>query len=136
MASATAIYSAFSRAGYSRYPPRHKPLLSSEMKKERLEFVTEWELKLQGKEHMIVHTDETSVRVGESRGQIWVTRLQDEAYHKDCVDVRYRGYTELIFWAAYTSEIKGSSYMFSKETVTEKNQAREDLAQRNADIDA
>lgn len=46
MASATAIYSAFSRAGYSRYPPRHKPLLSPEMKKERLEFVTEWELKL------------------------------------------------------------------------------------------
>lgn len=85
---------------------------------------------------MIVHTDETSVRVDESRGQIWVTRLQDEAYHKDCVDVRYRGYTELKFWVAYTSEIKGPSYMFSKETVTEKNQAREDLAQRNADIDA
>lgn len=136
MASATAIHSAFSRAGYGRYPPRHKPLLSPEMKKERLEFVTEWEPKLQGKEHMIVHTDETSVRVDESRGQIWVTRLQDEAYHKDCVDVRYRGYTELMFWAAYTSELKGPSYMFSKETAAEKDQAREDLAQRNADINA
>ena len=121
MASAIAIYSAFSRAGYGRYPPRHKPLLSPDMKKERLNFVTEWEPKLQGKEHMIVYTDETSVRVGESRGQIWVTRLPNEAYHKDCVDIRYRGYTELMFWAAYTSEIKGPGYMFSKEIAVEKD---------------
>ena len=85
---------------------------------------------------MIVHTDETSVRVGESRGQIWVTRLPDEAYHKDYMDVRYCGYTELMFWAAYTSEMKGPSYMFSKETTAEKEAAKEDLAQRNADIDA
>ena len=136
MASPTAIYSAFKRAGYGRYPPHHKPLLSKEMKKERLDFVTEWEPKLQGKEHMIVHTDETSVRVGESRGQIWVTRKDDEAYHKDCVDVRYRGYTELMFWAAYTSQMKGPSYMFGKETAAERELAKEDLARRNADIDA
>ena len=42
MASPEAINSAFIRAGYSRHPPRHKPLLSPEMKKERLNFVTEW----------------------------------------------------------------------------------------------
>ena len=84
---------------------------------------------------MIVYTDETSVRVGESRGQIWVTRLDSEAYHKDCVDVRYRGYTELMFWAAYTAELKGPCYMFGKETGAEKEAAREDLAQRNAAID-
>ena len=136
MASAGAINSAFLRAGYGRYPPRHKPLLSAEMKKERLQFVTEWEPKLKGKEHLIIYTDETSVRVGESRGQIWVTRTPEEAYHKDCVDVRYRGYTELMFWAAYTSELKGPYYMFGKETTIEKEAAKEDLAQRNADINA
>ena len=76
---------------------------------------------LNSKEHIIMHTDETSVRVDEYRGQIWVTRLQDEAYHKDYVNIRYRGYTELIFWAAYTSEIKDPSYIFSKETAAEKN---------------
>ena len=117
-------------------PPGHKPPLTPEMKKERLDFVTEWQPRLEGKEHMIVHTDETSVRVGESRGQIWVTRLPSEVYHKDCIDMRYRGYTELMFWAAYTSELKGPSYMFSKETTAEKDQAREDLAQRNSHIDA
>ena len=36
MASKTAIHSAFIRAGYNRYPPRHKPLLSPEMKQELL----------------------------------------------------------------------------------------------------
>lgn len=44
---------------------------------------------------------------------------------------------KLMFWAAYISEMKGSSYMFSKEITIERNQAREDLAQRNVlDIDA
>ena len=46
MASATAINSAFERAGYGRYPPYYKPLLLKEMKQERLGSVTEWELKL------------------------------------------------------------------------------------------
>ena len=136
MAYITAVNTAFVRAEYGRYPPRHKSPLSPQMKAERLGFVTEWEPKLRGKEHMIVHTDETSVRVGESRGQIWVTRLADEVYHKDCVDVRYRGYTELMFWAAYTSELKGPSYIFSQETAAERAHAKEDLAQRNADLDA
>ena len=135
MHSAIAINSAFIRAGYDRFPPWYKPPLSKEMQKESLEFVTEWEPKLQGKEHMIVHTDETSVRVRESRGQIWVTRLPGEEYHKDCIDMRYRGYTELMFWAAYT-EIKDPSYMFSKETTAERDKAKEDLASRNVDLDA
>ena len=34
------------------------------MKQERLDFAIEWGPKLEGKEHLIVHTDETSVRVG------------------------------------------------------------------------
>ena len=136
MACKTVINSAFIRAGYDRYPPRHKPLLSPEMKHDRLGFVIEWESKLKGKEHLIVYTNKTSVRVGESRGQIWVTRRDDEAYYKDCVNVRYRGYTELMFWATYTSEMKGPSYMFGKETAAEKEAAKQDLAARNADIDA
>lgn len=82
---------------------------------------------------MVVHSDETSIRVGESRGQIWVTRLKEEAYHKDCLDVRYRGYTEMMFWGCYTSEMLGPSFMFTKETAPEKNEAKEDLNDRNSD---
>ena len=83
-----------------------------------------------------MYTNEISVRVGELRGQIWVTRKDDEAYYKDYIDIRYRGYTELIFWAVYTSQIKGPSYIFGKEIAAERELAKEDLTRRNADIDA
>ena len=133
MASAKAINGAFSRAGYGRYPPRYKPPLSPEQKNRRLEFVTEWLPIIEGKEHMVVHSDETSVRVGEARGQMWVTRTKDEVYHKDCVDVRYRGYTEMMFWGCYTSELRGPSYIFGKETSDEKAKSQADLDDRNMD---
>ena len=85
---------------------------------------------------MIVYTDETSVRVGETRGQIWVMRTNNEAYHKDCVDVRYGGYTELMFWGCYTAEMPGPCYVFGNETSAERNLAKEDLDNRYADYNA
>ena len=133
MASPGAINSAFSRAGYGRYPPRYKPPLSPEQKLQRIQFAIEWVEKLRGKEHMVVYCDETSIRVGESRGQIWVTRLKEEAYHKDCLDIRYRGYTEMMFWGCYTKEMLGPSFMFTKETAPERQEAQEDLNNRNSD---
>ena len=133
MASAAAINGAFKRAGYGRYPPRYKPPLTREQKLERLQFAIEWLEKLRGKEHMVVHSDETSIRVGESRGQMWVTRLPGEEYHKDCLDVRYRGYTEMMLWGCYTSEMRGPSFMFTKETAPERQQAQEDLNNRNSE---
>ena len=68
MASASTVNSAFTRAEYSRYLPRYKSPLILEIKKERLDFVTEWQSKLKGKEHIIIYIDKISVRVGESRG--------------------------------------------------------------------
>lgn len=82
---------------------------------------------------MVVHSDETSIRVGESRGQIWVTRLFEEAYHQDCIDIRYRGYTEMMFWGCYTSEMRGPSFMFTKESAPERHHAQEDLNSRNSE---
>ncbi len=58
-------------------------------------------------------------------------RTKEEAYHKDCVNVRYRGYTEMMFWACYTSEIKGPCFMFSKATAPERKEAQKDLDNRN-----
>lgn len=133
IASATAINAAFTRAGYRRYPPRYKPPLSPEQKQKRLDFAIDWLERLRGKEHMVMHSDETSIRVGESRGQIWVTRLQDEIYHRNCLDIRYRGYTEMMFWGCYTSEMRGLSFIFTKETAPERQQAQEDLNNRNAE---
>lgn len=52
----------------------------------------------------MVHSDEISMRVGESRGYFWVTRLLRKVYREICLDIRYRGYTEIMFWDCYTSE--------------------------------
>ena len=82
---------------------------------------------------MVVFSDETAVRVRENRGQIWVTRTQDEAYHDDCVDARYRGYTEIQFWGCYTAEMVGPCYMFGKETAPEMHAAQDDLNHRNSE---
>lgn len=69
-ASATSINKAFTSAGYGRHTPQYKPPLSPEQKTRRLDFANERLEKIRGKEHMVVFSDETAVRVGESRGQI------------------------------------------------------------------
>ena len=80
---------------------------------------------------MIVHSDETSIRVEESRRQIWVTRLSSEAYHKHYIDVRYRDYTKMMFWDCYIFELRDLSFMFSKETISERHEAQKNLNDRN-----
>ena len=82
---------------------------------------------------MVIYSDKTSIRVGESRGQIWVTRLPGEEYHVDCLDTRYRGYTEMMFWGCYTSEICGPGFIFTKESALEREQAQKDLNERNVE---
>ena len=52
----------------------------------------------------MVHSDEISMHIGESRGYCWVTRLSRKVYHEICLDSRYRGYTEIMFWGCYKSE--------------------------------
>ena len=67
--NAFTINNCFRLFGYGRYPPRYKPSLSPEMKAKRQGFCEEWLEKLRGKEHMIMYTDETAVRIEETRGQ-------------------------------------------------------------------
>ncbi len=85
VASATTVNSVFERAGYKRYLQRRKPRLNAGRKLRRSALANERQEKLSGDEDIGVHNDETSVRFSESRGQIWVTRTKDDAYHPDCV---------------------------------------------------
>ena len=81
---------------------------------------------------MVVYCDETAVRVGETRGQKWVTMLGEEEWHPDYFKHRYKGFTELMFWGCYTAEVLGPCYMFDKESADEKKVAQ-DLADKNSD---
>ena len=102
------------------------------MKDKRWIFSCNWVDELRDKQHIVIYTDEMTIRVGDSRGQQWYTRLQTEAWHKDCVEPRHKGYTEMMFWGCYTSEIKGPCYIFEKESADEKKLASQDLDNRNA----
>ena len=130
-ASPSAINSAFHRAGYGRYPPRYKPQLNTQQKNQRLNFCTEWVDKLRGKEHQIVFCDEMTIRAGERRGQMWITRTEEEAYHPDCIESRFSAFTELMFWGCYTMYRQGPRIIFDKETQEEKEIAQEDITTRN-----
>ena len=104
-----------------------------EQKLARVEFAIKWIEEGPEFWKTVVWTDETAVRVGETRGQQWVTRRADEAYHKDCIDVRYKQYTEMQFWGCYTVEFKGPCYMFKRETAEEKHEAEKDLDEMNSE---
>ena len=38
-----------------------------------------------------------------------------------------------MFWGCYTSKLRGPYFLFGKETTAERNAAKEDLRDRNAD---
>ena len=128
--STTAIHNAFVRNGYGRHSPLYKPPLNAQQRRRRLEFCEKWQDELRGREHMVIYCDKTTIRIGDNRGQNWVTRLDSERYHPDCIESRYKGYTELMFWGAYIKNELGPYYIFDKET-QEKLQSQADLDERN-----
>ena len=134
-ASYTAIAHAFEIAGYIRRPPRYKPALSLEQKQKRLEFCVAMLEKDPDWWRMIVWTDETPIKVGAHRGQVWVTRKKNEAYHPDCVNPRFTKYSDLMFWGAFSAECRGPYHIWARETTDEKNAAQEDLKEMNVDYD-
>ena len=132
-ASESAIRYAFESQGYGRYPPRYKPHLTAQQKLARLNFAVRYLEEGEAFWNKVVWTDETPVKVGEIRGQVWVTRKNDEAYHKDCLNVAFKKYTDLQYWACYTKELKGPYHFFARETTDEKKEAGEALQAINSD---
>ena len=110
--------------------------MTPEQKLARLQFAIRWLEEGETFWKKVVWTDETPVKVGEVRGQIWVTRKADEAYHKDCLNTAFKKYTDLQFWACYTREFKGPCHFFARETNIEKKEADEILKQINSDYHA
>ncbi len=45
----------------------------------------------------VIYTDETSVKLGEVRGLIHVTRTKEEEWEPDCCEKAFSGYTTFMF---------------------------------------
>ena len=127
------IRHAFESQGYGRFPPRYKPPLTNQQKLNRLRFAIEYLEKEEAFWNKVAWTDETPIKVGQIRGQIWVTRKSNEAYHKDCLNTSYKKYTDLQFWACFAKEFKGPHHFFARETTEEKKLAEEALEAINSD---
>ena len=81
-------------------------------------------------------TDETPIKVGQKRGQVWVTRKKNEAWHKDCINLSFKKYTNLQFWGCFTAEFRGPYHIYGRETASEKAAAKADLQGINANYNA
>ncbi len=116
VASRKTIVKAFEEAGYGRYAPRSKPNLTVEMKEKRCAwcldkwywgFILEWD--------RVIYTDETSVKLGENRGRIHVTRTKDEEWEPACMEKAFSGYSTFMFWGAIAYNWKGPCHIYEPE---------------------
>jgi len=83
----------------------------------------------------VVFTDETTVQLGGTRGKRRVWRLPGEAYDKHCIRRRWKGFSEFMFWGAFSFDKKGPCHVWEKETTEEKRERKADLEARNSLIE-
>jgi hypothetical protein len=86
-----AIRTALKKEGYIRRVSRKKPPLSEENRKKRLEWAKEHEDWTDEQWDLVLWSDETWTQPGRHT-RIWTTRKigEEEIYHKDCVQSKYR----------------------------------------------
>jgi len=96
--SRTTVDRVFREVGLGRYSPRSKPNLTLEMREKRCRwcldhaywgFILGWDL--------VIYIDEISVKLGENRGRIHVTRLKNEEWDPACLEKSFSSYTTFMF---------------------------------------
>ena len=80
----------------------------------------------------MIFTDETAVQLGGTRGKRRVWRKPDEAYNKHVIRRRWKGFSEFMFWGAFSYDKKGPCHVWEKETAQEKKDRKDDLNKRNS----
>jgi hypothetical protein len=109
-----------------------KPGLKLEDKAERLKWCLDHEHWTLEDWKNVIWTDETSVQLGSVRGKRRVWRRADEAFHPHVITRRWKGFSELMWWSAFSYNKKGPYHIWEDETKEEKEECIKDLAARNA----
>ncbi len=138
IASRPTIEKAFKEAGYGRYSPRQKPYLTVAMKTKRLDWCRDkefWDVMPGQGWGRVIYTDETSVRLGELRSLIHVTRTKEEEWEPDCCEKAFSAYTTFMFWGSIALDWKGPCYIYQPEDKKDREAsisalAAEDLLRR------
>ena len=130
--SARTVWRVLRQNDYFSYKRTVKPGLKLEDKAARLKWCLErehWELE---DWRNVIWTDETSVQLGSVCGKRRVWRRPDEAYHDHVIVRRWKGFSELMWWSAFSYDKKGPFHIWEDETKEEKEACLKDLAARNA----
>jgi Transposase len=117
--------------GLSSVKPTRKPGLSNAQRAARLDFCLkhqEWSLE---EWKRVIWSDETSVILGQRRGNIRLWREPHEAYERTCIRRRWKNCSEFMFWGCFSWDKKGPYHIWKKETAQERKQADEELLQLN-----
>ncbi len=139
LASRSTIERAFKEVGYGRYSPRQKPYLIVIMKTKRLDWCRNkefWDVISGQRWDRVIYTNETSVKLGELRSLIHVTRTKEEEWKPDCCEKAFFEYTTFMFWGSIALNWKGPCYIYQPEDKKDREAsisalAAEDLLRRS-----
>jgi hypothetical protein len=112
---------------YGKFKPVIKSGLSIEMREARLYFCLaheHWTLEMW---KLVIWFDETSVVLGQRRGQRRVWRQKEQKFAKRKVRKRWKGFKEFMFWDCFTYDLKGPCHIWEDETGAEKAAAKAKL---------
>jgi hypothetical protein len=104
---------------YHECAPTKKPALTFIQECERYEIALsrkDWTLEDWKR---ISFSDEASILVGEHRGHNKLLRKPEEKYDDDCIEVRYKHYSEAMFWGSFSYDTKGPCYVYLRETAAQ-----------------
>ena len=117
---------------YFSYKRTVKPGLKLEDKEVRLKWCMDHKDRKLEDWKNVIWTNETSVQLGSVRGKRRVWRRSNEAFHPHVITRRWKGFSELMWWSAFSYDKKGPFHIWEDETKEEKEACLKDLATRNA----
>lgn len=133
--SGSSVLRILHKEGLSSVKPTRKPGLTKAQQAARLLFCLahqHWTLEDWKK---VIWTDETSVVLGARRGGVRLWRGPHEAVEKTVIRNRWKGFSEFMFWGAFSYDHKGPCHVYKKETVAERRQAAEEVEAWNRDLE-
>ena len=132
--SASTVYRTLKAQGFGVYKRTVKPGLNAKQKEARLAWCLVYEHWTLEDWKDVIFTDETSVQKGGIRGRRRVWRTKEEAHHNHVIARRWKGFSEFMWWSAFSYDQKGPYHIWEKETKEQKATCKADIEGRNAAI--
>jgi hypothetical protein len=83
----------------------------------------------------VIWSDETSVLLGHRRGGYKVWRRSNEAFKRSCIQERWKGFSEFMFWGCFLYNFKGLCYIWKSETTQECKESKQVIGLWNTAIE-